>query len=77
MNANPCSTWYTMVRTTASGNNFSLCKQLYQRVPKQEGSKVSPVPHQLVEVFLHVLEHEVERVVFPDHLLQLDHVCVA
>lgn len=27
MNASPCSTWYTIVRTTASGNNFSLRKE--------------------------------------------------
>ena len=33
--------------------------------------------HQLVEILLHVLEDEVEGVVLPDDLLQLDHVVVA
>ena len=33
--------------------------------------------HQLIQVLLHVLEHKVEGVVLPDHLLQLDHVVVA
>lgn len=31
---------------------------------------------QLVEVLLHVLEHEVENVVLPDHLLEFHDVCV-
>ena len=36
----------------------------------------APVLHQLVEVFLHVLEHKVQRIVLPDHLLQLHNVRV-
>ncbi len=37
---------------------------------------VVPFLHELVQVLLHVLEDEVEGVVLPDHLLQLDHVAV-
>lgn len=33
--------------------------------------------HQLVEVFLHVLEDEEERLIFTDDLLQFDDVLVA
>lgn len=41
------------------------------------GEELVPVFHQLVEVFLHILEDKVKNVVLPDDFLQLDDVCVA
>lgn len=55
----------------------SLCRilKIYtENVTKPADVYQLPFFHQLVEVLLHVLEHEVEFIALPDDLLQLDHV---
>ena len=70
MKARPCNTWQERGELRLTGHYLS---HLEHHVPdhalgEQFISVVVPLLHHLVEVLLHVLEHEVECVVFPYNL---------
>lgn len=60
---------------------FPVESRLLRRVTQQLRMENSPalvaLLHQLIKILFHVLEHEEQRLVLADHLLQLDDVLVA
>ena len=71
MKARPCNTWQERGELRLTGHYLS---HLEHHVPdhalgEQFISVVVPLLHHLVEVLLHVLEHEVESVILTDDLI--------